>query len=144
MSEFAYQTIQVQLRAPMQAGPTTRGQAVGAGVKLLHKSMVALNRMSVSWRVNRELEKLAPQIRRAMPPICPSGVLVVVGIQEWAAPDATGTRAQTFLSIHIGGAGADPNVVLRLYLAQSRMVQGAARGWRRRDEYLWVTPADLF
>ena len=144
---FMYQTIQVPNRMPMAGGPSARGTAVAAGVKLLHKASVALNRWSVSYRVNRELEKMAEKIEQAMQAyevrfqacMSDTGVLVVVGTMEWEHPDATGTRAQSFLSIHIGGAGSDARKVLREYLATPSMVQGAPRGWRRKDAYIWVT-----
>lgn len=145
--QLRYQTIQVENRMPARFGPSARGAAVGAGVKLLHKSMKALNGFAVSWRVNREIEKLRPQIERAIQGVeermlqsrPDAGVLVVAGVQEWATPDPTGTRAQTFLSIHIGGAGTDPAKIVKEYIDQPRMVQGPSQGWRRRDLFIWVT-----
>jgi hypothetical protein len=139
MPEFNYQTLQVEPRAPMTGGPSPRGVAAGAGVKLLHKASVALNNLAVSYRVNREIAERSEEIQRRMPPN--GGVLLCAGIQEWARPDATGTRAQMFLSLHIAGAGADPHGVLHGYLMQPRWVHGAAPGWRRRDVFIWATAA---
>jgi len=146
-SRFMYQTIQLPGRYNGAFGPSARGDAVGAGVKLLHKASIALNRWSVSYRVNKELEALALEIEKEMSSYeeqhpsaaVETGVLVVVGIQEWAIPDPTGTRAQMFLSIHVGGAGCDPVAVMKDYVSTPRLVPGAAKGWRRCDEYIWVT-----
>lgn len=139
MSALQYQTIQVENRAPVQHGPSAGGQAVAAGVKLLQKASKALNEWSVSWRVNREIEARQAEIRRLMPP--DGGVLICVGTQEWDTPDVTGTRAQSFLSLHIIGGGREPLSLLRRYLMQPQLVQGAPTGWRRRDTYVWITPS---
>ena len=106
-----------------------------AGVKLLQKAAIALNGLAVSYRVNREITQRADQIRRQMPK--DGGVLLCVGMEESELPDPMGTRM--FLSLHIAGAGKDPRSVFHGYLTQPRLVQGPAEGWRRRDEYIWVT-----
>ena len=137
MGDYSYQTLQIDNRVPPTGGPSARGQGVGAGVKLLHKASVALNQLAVSVRVNRELQRLSPEIDRLMPRS--GGVLVCVGTQEWERPDPTGSRAQMFMELHIAGAGADPGTVLRAYQAQPRLVQGPPQGWRRRDVFIWVT-----
>jgi hypothetical protein len=139
MAEFFYQTLQVENRLPQSGGPSTGGQAVAAGVKLLHKASKAMNEWAVSWRVNREIEARAAEINRVMPPN--GGVLLCVGTQEWEQPDFTGSRAQSFLSLHVVGGGSDPVALLNRYLSQPQLVQGAPKGWRRRDAYVWVTRA---
>ena len=146
-SNLRYQTIQLDNRLPVSGGPSAEGLALGAGVKLLHKTMKALNGWSVSWRVNREVEKLAPRIEAAIDGVeqrhrqsrSDAGVLVVVGTQEWATPDPTGTRAQMFLELHLGGAGTNAATVLREYRSRPKLLQGPAQGWRRKDSYVWVT-----
>lgn len=143
---FMYQTIQVPNHRPMSSGPSSRGAALASGVKLLRKASIALNQWAISYRVNREIEKLTPDISRAMSDFeggqqchVDTGVLVVIGIQESEHTDATGLRGQAFLSIHLGGAGSSPNQVLRRYLYQAKIVQGGPRSWRRIDKYLWIT-----
>lgn len=146
-SNLRYQTIQVQNRPITAGAPSAGGLAVGAGVKLLHKASQALNGSAVKSRVNSEIEKLKPQINTALDrleqqhrqSLKDAGVLLVVGIQEWERPDATGARAQMFLSIHIGGVGTSPADVIRAYNNQPRLVQGPARGWVRKDDYIWVS-----
>lgn len=132
-----YQTLQIDDRLPLSGGPSSKGQAIGAGVKLLHKCAVALNDWSISYRVNQELKKISSTIMEKMPR--GGGVLVCVGLQEWEYPDPTGTRAKMFLSIHIAGSGNDPVFILNRYLSQPQIVQGAPKGWRRRDLFIWVT-----
>ena len=139
MPNFVYQTLQVETRMPLEGGPSAGGQALGAGVKLLHHASKALNGWAVSWRVTREIESRRAEITREMPP--GGGVLVCVGTQEWDIPDPTGTRAQTFLSLHVIGGGTNPTGLLQSYLMQPHLVQGPAKGWRRRDAFVWVTDA---
>lgn len=151
MSDLRYQTLQVPRGFSAPGGPSARGNAVGAGVKLLHKAMKALNGWAVSWRVNKELEEKRPQIEAAIGRVeerlqqsrPDAGVLVVVGLQEWAIPDPTGTRAQSFLSLHLAGSGIQPDKVLRDYVSRPQLVQGAAKGWRRKEVFIWATRARL-
>ena len=138
MADLKYQTVQVENRPIVAGGPSPRGAAVGGGVKLLHKASIALNGWALSWRVNEELKKLSPQIQKLMP-TGSGGVLVCVGVQEWATPDPTGNRAQTFLSLHIVGSGLTPDPILQRYIQQPRLVKGAASGWRRKDIFIWIT-----
>jgi hypothetical protein len=137
MSDYQYQTIQVDRRPMAVGGPSARGQAVGAGVELLHQLSISLGNMALSWRVKRELENLQPRIDAQMPET--GGVLVCVGLQEWARPDPTGHKARTFLSIHVAGSGPDMPTVLQRYRDQPRIVQGPPRGWVRVDQFVWVT-----
>jgi hypothetical protein len=137
MPDFQYQTLQVENRAPFRGGPSASGLAFAAGVKLLHKASKALNEWAVSWRVNREIEAREAEIKRQMPP--GGGVLICVGMQEWDTPDPTGSRAQSFLSLHIVGGGRDPVTLLRRYQMQPQLVLGAPKDWRRRDVFVWVT-----
>jgi hypothetical protein len=138
MADFMYQTLQVDNEEIPAYGPSACGLAVGGGVKLFAAFSVALNGWAVSHRVNQELDRLAPEIQRQMPRN--GGVLVCVGIQEWDTPDPTGFRAQTFLSLHIAGSGQTPETVVQQYVRQPRMVQGAPKGFRRRDVFVWVRP----
>jgi hypothetical protein len=141
MPDFTYQTLQMEDRTPFVGGPSAEGEAIGAGIKLLQKASVALNSWAVSWRVNREIEARAAQIKRQMP--ARGGVLLCIGIQEWEAPDPAGVRAQSFLSLHIVGSGPDPVSLLNRYQMQPQLVQGAPKGWRRKDCFIWVTPSTL-
>jgi len=122
---------------PRSAGPSSAGVAIGAGVKLLQKAMIALNGWAVAHRTNAEIKNLETKIRQLMPK--GGGVMLCVGIQEWEMPDPTGARAQSFLSLHIVDAGTSPATILKKYLHQARLTQGAAKGWKRKDVYLWVT-----
>ena len=137
MSKYKYQTVQVSPRAMAVGGPSARGQAVGAGVELFHQGVIALGGWLLSNRIDRELKDLQPEIDKVMPD--KGGVLVCVGLQEWEIPDATGTKAQMFLSIHVAGSGPDMRSVLMRYLEQPRLVQGTPSGWVRVDKYVWVT-----
>ena len=137
MPDFSYQTLDVRDQRFISGGPSATGDAVGAGVQLLQKAAIALNGWAVSWRVNRELTARSAEIRASIPP--GGGVLVRVGIQEWAQADSTGARAQTFLSLVIAGSGRDPTAVLWKYVNQPHLQQGAPPGWVRRDVYIWVT-----
>jgi len=106
-------------------------------VELSHKATVALNGWAVQYRVNKELDKLKAEIEKKMP--AKGGVLVCVGIQEWEMPDAAGAKAQSFLSIHIAGFGTDYNSVLQHYQSQPSLLQGAPKGWLRKDVFIWAT-----
>jgi len=145
LPKYTYQAVPVNYKALTKGVPSTRGQAVAAGVKLFQKSSIALNRYAVSRRIEKEIDKIHPQIEEAMSTYenkirqnrPDTGVLVVVGISEFQDP--TGARLQSFLGIHIGGAGSDYASVLKRYQNTPRLVQGAAKGSRRIDKYFWVT-----
>ena len=137
MSDYIYQTLQVNSQIPLQGGPSSRGNALNAAVNLGQKASVALNQWAVSWRVNNEMAKRASEIDRMLHP--GGGVLLCVGIQEDEFAGDGGIRRQTFLSLDIVGGGMNPQALLSRYLAQAKIVQGVPRGWRRRDEFLWVT-----
>lgn len=87
----------------------------------------------------KEIKKIEPQIIKQLTPFPSHGCLIVVGIKEWAIPDPTGTRAQAFLSLYIGGSGLNYNVVLKNHFSVPRMSQGAPKGWRRKEKYVWAT-----
>ncbi len=137
MSEFYYQIVPSKPENTFKGGPSVGGQAVGAGIKLLHKALTALNGFSVAWRTERELEKLSSEINAQMP--AKGGVLVCVGIEEWKYPDPTGFKAKGFLSIHIAGVGSDREKVLKDYLSTPVIVQGPSKGWVRKNCFIWVT-----
>ena len=147
MSIYKYQTLQIPLRPVVAGGPSARGTAVGGVVKLLHKASKALNGWAVSRRVNNEIEKRNSDIEAAMISFeekfqeCrPStGVLLAIGLKEWAIPDPTGTRAKSFVYVHIAGAGNDAKSVLRKYANQAKLLPGVPRGWRPITQYVWVT-----
>lgn len=137
MSKFEYITIQP---APVSRNPNrvdqSRAKRAGSAVDLFHTASLKLNSYAVTRRVEHELKALEPEITKIMPPN--GGVLVVVGIKEWAMADATGSRAQSFMSLHIGGTGASAKSVVADYINRPRMVQGAPRGWRRVDSFVWI------
>ncbi|NBB70113.1 MAG: hypothetical protein GVY33_07285 [Alphaproteobacteria bacterium] len=149
-SGLRFQTVQIETRAPTVGSPTSpRGRATGAAVKLLHKTSVALNRLSVAHQADNAIEARKDDIlerihaherllQRSDPRV---GVLLVVGAKEWKIPDATGTRARSFLGLHLGGTGISPDRVVRQYFRRPRLVRGVPPGWRRRDEFLWATRA---
>lgn len=137
MSNFVYQTVQVEGSAPFRGGPTVRETGWAAGAKLLQKSIVAINGWAITARINSEIQSRAKQIEAQMPP--GGGVLLCVGLQEWERPDPTGAKARSFLSLHIVGGGQDPKALLQAYFKTPRLEAGAPTGWRRRDEFVWVT-----
>ena len=141
MSQLNYQTIQVETRAVPSGPDRTKADGVAAGVKLLHKASVALNSFAISYRVNKELEALKPAIEKVMP--SQGGVLVVVGIQEWATADFTGNKARSFMGLFIAGSGSSPESVFKRYRSTPSMVQGAPAGWVRMEEYVWVTSGGI-
>lgn len=145
--ELQYRTLQVRNKALHKGGTSVRGKAIGSAVELLHSVSFTLNRWAVGHRIKSELRRMDGDIRKAIanyeaaqrqsnPQI---GVLVVAGVQEWERPDPTGSKAQTFLSIHIGGIGTNYTEVVRKYRNTPKMVQGAPDGWVRKDAYIWVT-----
>jgi hypothetical protein len=137
MPKYYYQTIQVSKQVSLPQGQSMKGKAVGSAIELLHKAAVALNGWAISYRVNKEIGKLSHKIDKLIP--AAKGVLICVGIKEWEMPDATGAKAQSFLSIHIAGWGNDPKKLVHDYLIHPRLVQGASEGWVRKDVFLWVT-----
>jgi hypothetical protein len=138
MANYNYQTVQlVKTATPSRVPANSKAQAVGGAVKLLHRASIALNSFALSKRVEDELKKLEPRIEKVLPE--KGGVLVIIGVKEWAIPDATGTRARSYLSMHIAGAGSSPKTVLGRYRSMPQLVQGTAKGWRRVEEYVWVT-----
>ena len=147
MGKYKYQTIQVRpTRIPGSgSGPSTRGRAVGAAVELVDMVFDNLNQRAVQYRVNQELENLEPEIeeriRTSTDGADPGfGVLVHVGIQEWATPDFTGTRAQMFSFIHIAGAGINPRKVYQDEVVnKKRWEPGVPDGWRLKNLFIWVT-----
>jgi hypothetical protein len=140
MPQYKYQTLKVKSTMPFKGGPSTKGQAVGASVELLHKAVVGLGSLGLGWRINQEIEKLEPEIRKAMPRN--GGVLICVGVKEWEHADPVGAKARMFLNMHVAGAGSRPDQVVKQYLARPRMVQAAPKGWVRVDEFIWVTPGN--
>jgi hypothetical protein len=146
-----YQTIQVQNRVPMRGGPSTRGAAVGAGIKLLQKASKALNGFAVSYRVTREIDKLQPKILNLMSAfeareeqsVPGLGVLVVVGIQSGDPAKFVADPGKMFLSIHIGGVGTDFRQTVKKYIRRPKIVAGPSRDWVREDHFVWVTRSNM-
>ena len=147
MPTYRYQTLQVPLPQQTTAIPYTQRSTVGAAVRLLHMASKALSNWAVSSRVNKEIESRHAEIEAAMreyerkfPQHRGSvGVLLAIGLMEWAIPDATGFRAQRFNYLVLAGAGSDPRSVLTTYVDQSKLLPGVPRGWRPVTKYVWVT-----
>ncbi|UCC74800.1 MAG: hypothetical protein JSV86_09705 [Gemmatimonadota bacterium] len=140
MPKYKFHTLQVNPKKPFVGGPSARGQTLGAGVEALHAAVSWLGGLGLAWRISQEFKRLEPQVQKAMPR--DGGVLVCIGVKEWEHHDAAGAKARMFLNMHIAGAGKRPDQILDRYLKQPRIVQGAPRGWVRKDEFIWVTPAD--
>ena len=145
MSKFFFQTLQVPRTFTMH-GKKGAGNAVGGAVKLLHKSIKALNSWAVQYRVNQELKKHEDKIEAELAKVESSlnsgkqpGVLLAIGLMEWEAPDPTGTRAKAFVYMHIAGSGISPERVLQKYRSVSNLVPGVPRGWRPLTNFVWVT-----
>ena len=140
---LAFQTIQVpqDIRAARLSRPETKNPAANegaiAGIRLLAKAAQALNGWAVAQRTNSELESLKPKIEAVMPR--DGGVLICVGIQQWATPDPTGATAESFLFANVCGSGNDAAGTVQKYLSEPQLTQGAASGWKVNTIFLWAT-----
>lgn len=142
MSKFLYRTVKIDMRAlqakwSRRAGPSAKGSGVGAGVQLLQKGLIKLGELGLAHRTKRELEKLEPDIEKAMPKT--GGVLVRVTTKQWKHPDPTGARAKGFMGASIAVTGPTPQAAIRKWYSRPRFLQGAPEGWVKSDQFLWVT-----
>ena len=146
-SNLKFQTIQIPKRFSPAGRLSNRGTSVAAGIKLLHKFMIGMNHMAVSHRVSKELENLTPEIQRQLLESETRykrssgfvGVLIVCTTMEWKFPDATGTRAQGYLGMHIGGSGTNFRSVLHEYWSQPKITRAAPKGWQEKAAFFWAT-----
>ena len=144
-SKFTYQTLQVANQSPFVGGPTSQGSRVQGGVKLLYTATKALSGFSFSWRINHEIEKKKSEMLQVIQTYEASigqsradvGVLVIVGYQE--STNSMGDKIQYFIDVVIGAAGVNAADVYRSFIARPRFVQGAPKGWTRKETYTWAT-----
>lgn len=108
--------------------------ALGEGVKWL---LGKIGDHGTELHVEDELRRLEPEIQSRKPKA--GGVLVRVGLMEWAIFDFMGDRAQHFMDIAIVGTGMDANTVLNQYEQTPQLLANPPDGWRRRDTFMWVT-----
>jgi hypothetical protein len=109
----------------------------GSAVRLAPTVLSWIADAGLSRRVDRELERLRPEIDRQLRP--GTGVLIVVGFQESKVPDVNGYRSTTLLDAYVAGAGASAPEVVERFLDSDRLDRGAMAGFVRRDAFLWVT-----
>ncbi len=108
-------------------------------VKLVPKFIALANDFIVRSKIDKELARMAPEIRKVRGST--RGVLVIAQIREWDMPDTAGTRAKQFYEILIGPAGNDFREVYRSFMMNPCMHSGPGMGWRFSPKYLWVTAA---
>ncbi len=142
MAGLQYRTVKVNMRALRakwsgKAGPSAKGSGVGAAAELLQKAVIQLGEFSLGYRIKKELEKLEPDIERAMPKT--GGVLVRVTVKQWKQQDPTGAKAKAFMGAGIATTGATPQAAFRKWYSQPRLLQNAPKGWVTSDQFVWVT-----
>jgi|SRR5581483_4670273 len=92
------------------------------------------------YRINQELEVLAPRIWSLMPPR--GGVLLEMSIQERREVRENDDRSDRFNWITIQRPGPLPDLTLTTQLMLPVRRGRAAKGYVHRRVYLWATPAD--
>ncbi|MET4075055.1 hypothetical protein [Hymenobacter sp. UYCo722] len=129
--------LQFQAMQRATAAHTARQEGISALGEVVKWAIGKLGEHGTELQVENELKRLEPEIQRRRPK--GGGVLVRIGLMEWAAPDFMGDRAQRFMDIAIVGTGMDAGTVLRQYEQMDHLLAGPPDGWRRRDSYMWVT-----
>ena len=126
------------LPASRNQPPTALTRSAWGNVVTLAPSVLAwVADQGVAHRIDQEVARLRPEIDSAMPR--EGGVLIVVGIQESSVPDDTGFRHPTVLEAYVGGSGRSAQEAVNRFLSTDRIDRGAAKGFVRRDSFLWIT-----
>ncbi len=134
--EVTYEVIQ-SMFPPSDLKAPGLNSALAAGVKLVPKIVAFANDFFVKCRIEDELTRNAPELKKARG--ASEGVLVVAQIKEWSVPDTTATRIKHLHEILIGPAGNDFRDAFRNFMMSPRMHSGPGVGWRLSSKYLWVT-----
>lgn len=123
--------------------PRKKGERIGALADAINFGVNKLSKLGLQSQIDKKLEKMYPDIRKAMNNH--TGVLVIVQYQKWASPDAAGNNPLQLLSIIIGPPASNRQSASRQYMRiekmpmikqgpGNRMVYGPkAFLWFRRD-----------
>jgi hypothetical protein len=125
--------------------PASRNQPPTALTRSAWGNAVTLAPSVLAWvadkglalRVDQEVARLRGEIDAAMPR--DGGVLIVVGIQESSIPDDNGFRHPTLLEAYVATSGRSAQEAVQRFLNSDRLDRGPAKGFVRRDTFLWIT-----
>ena len=120
----------------------TKGAAEG-GVKLIAKAMRWLHEVGFEKQIKKSIESDAIIEKISSEMSDNQGVLIEINYCEWELPDFNGSKAKSFLSTYVVGAGDNPESVLRLYLQTTRLSGSLGRGWIVKHIYIWVKNKDF-
>ncbi len=119
----------------------TKGKKVGALADAINFGVNKLSELGLKHQVEKKLEKMYTDIRKAMKNH--TGVLVVVQYQQWKSPDAAGNNPLQLLSITIGPPASNRQSAARQYMRLEKLTtikQGPDRGMvYGPKEFLWFT-----
>jgi hypothetical protein len=107
----------------------------GGGVKLAAAFLGWVSEQGFKANVEAKLNELKPKIDSSMPKV--GGVLVVIGVQQWAQADTNGNYNRSVLDGYVGGTGATPKSTMDAFLSQARLETGVPKGFVRRNIYFW-------
>lgn len=132
MSDLLFQAMHASAEAH-----TVKHEATSAIGEIVKWSLGKIGDYGTELHVEDELRRLGPEIQSKKPK--GGGVLIRVGLMEWAILDFMEDRAQHFMDIAIVGAGMDSNSALNQYEQTPQLLASPPDGWRRRDTFMWVT-----
>ncbi|MDJ0597819.1 MAG: DUF4157 domain-containing protein [Crocosphaera sp.] len=125
---------------PRRRTRALRGGAAAMIGQLLGSAIQSIGDIGIQRRIQSELQQRWSGITQYRTDNPNQGVLVVITLQEWATPDFLGRRARSFLSLTTAYGGRTEAEAIRRWQATPRLLQGPARGWRPRTQYLWIPP----
>jgi hypothetical protein len=97
----------------------TKGKRVGALADAMNFGVNKLSKLGLQNQIDRKLEKMYLDIRKAMKNH--TGVLVVVQYQKWKSPDPAGNNPLQLLSIIIGPPASNRQSASRQYMRMEKM-----------------------
>lgn len=132
MSDLLFQAMHASAEAH-----AVKHEATSAIGEIIKWSLSKIGDHMTELHIEDELRRLGPEIQSKIPK--GGGVLVRVGLMEWAILDFMEDRAQHFMDIAIVGTGMDSNTAYNQYEKTDQLYANPPDGWRRRDTFMWVT-----
>jgi hypothetical protein len=129
----------LRVKNPVRRAAGVQGAAAAVGVALAAAAQW-LGSVAIERRVRKEIETThAASIENIF--ARGDGLLIIVMLQEWKAPNDLGMRARFFLGVAVRGA-PDQQTALAAWRNEMKLLPGPEKGMRAIENFVWLPPPE--